>query len=91
MLLRWIRRSPAPAPCKGEVVPVTELPVGASASIERITTTSAARMDRLASYGIASGSEVRLIARRPTVVLGCGSSSIALEDSVGREILVRLN
>ena len=69
---------------------MTELPVGATASIARIATQSAARTARLASYGIAEGSEVRLIARRPTVVLGCGSSSIAVEDDVGREIVVRM-
>ena len=86
MLLRWIRR--APAVPKNGIVPVTELSVGATASIVQISTTSAARMDRLASFGIATGSEVRLLARKPAVVLACGSSSIALEDDVANEIHV---
>jgi Fe2+ transport system protein FeoA len=89
MLLRWIRRGPPPAAPHGSVVRVTELPVGSSAEIAFITPSSAARLSRLASFGIIAGSEVRLLARRPAVVLGCGSSSVALEDDVGREIYVR--
>ena len=88
MLRRWIRRAPKPA--RAGLVPVTELPVGASAEIAYITPTDAARVSRLASFGISSGSEVRLLARRPAVVLACGSSSVALEDEVGREIFVRV-
>ena len=71
-------------------VRLTDLPVGAVASIARIATSSAARMSRLASFGIAAGSEVRVIARRPAIVLACGSSSIAIDDEVGREIFVQL-
>ena len=88
MLKRWIRR--APADCESDSLRVTDLPVGAVASIARIATSSAARMSRLASFGIAAGSEVRVIARRPAIVLACGSSSIAIDDEVGREIFVQL-
>ena len=89
MLLRWIRRAPA---CpSGDFVPVLDLPVGATASIANIDSTSAARLSRLASYGIAAGSEVRLLARRPAVVLACGSASVAVEDDVAREIYVRIS
>lgn len=89
MLRRWIRR--APAPPLGDVVSVIDLPVGATASIANVESTSAARLSRLASYGIAAGSEVRLLARRPTVVLACGSASVAVEDDVAREIYVRMS
>lgn len=89
MLRRWVRRAPA---CPiGEVVPVIDLPVGATASIANVDSSSAARLSRLASYGIAAGSEVRLLARRPAVVLACGSASIAVEDDVAREIYVRMS
>jgi len=87
MLRRWIRRAPA---CPtAEVVPILDLPAGATASITNVDSSSAARLSRLASYGIAAGSEVRLLARRPVVVLACGSASIAVEDDVAREIYVR--
>ncbi len=92
MLRRWIRRGP-PATCLAEqpgALPVTELPVGSSAPIAFIRPTSAARLNRLASYGIVPGTEVRLIARRPSVVLACGSACVALEDDIGREIYVKV-
>jgi Fe2+ transport system protein FeoA len=88
MLLRWIRRGPPPVAPKGSLIPITALPLGSSAAIAYITPTSAARLNRLASYGIIPGSEVRLLATRPSVVLSCGSSSLAMEEDVGREIFV---
>lgn len=90
MLRRWIRRTPPEACVSGDVVPVTNLALGATAPVERIATQSAARMSHLASFGISAGSDVRLIARRPTVVLACGSSSVALDDGVAGEIFVRI-
>ncbi len=93
MLRRWIRRGPAecPAPLQpADTCPVTDLPVGSSAPIAFIKPSSAARLNRLASYGLVPGSEVRLLSRRPAVVVACGSASVALEDDIGREIYVRL-
>ena len=89
MLRRWVRR--APARPVGDVMSILDLPVGATASIENVDSASAARLSRLASYGIATGSEVRLLARKPAVVLACGSASVAVEDDVAREIYVRIN
>ena len=68
---------------------VTELPVGASATIAFIAPKKLSRIDRLAAFGVVPGSEIRLIARNPSCVIGCGSSSIALDDDIGREIYVR--
>jgi Fe2+ transport system protein FeoA len=91
MLRRWIRRAPK---CSAELpradsIPIIDLPVGSSAPVAYITATSAARLNRLASYGIVPGTEVRLVSRRPAVVLACGSSFVALEDEIGREIYVK--
>lgn len=88
MLKRWIRRAPETAPA-GAVVRLTDLPVGAKAQVACITPSSASRLNRLASYGIIAGSEVRLLARRPVVVVESGSTSVALEDAISREIYVR--
>jgi Fe2+ transport system protein FeoA len=87
MLRRWIRRGPR-VQTAGDTCPITELPVGASAPVAFITPTSAARLNRLASYGIAPGSEIRLVSKKPAVVLQCGSASVAVEDEIGREIYV---
>jgi DtxR family Mn-dependent transcriptional regulator len=68
---------------------VTELPVGATASIAYIAPKTLSRIDRLAAFGIVPGSEIRLVARNPSCVVACGASSIALDDEIGREIYVR--
>jgi DtxR family Mn-dependent transcriptional regulator len=68
---------------------VTELAVGATATIAYIAPKTLSRIDRLAAFGIVPGSEIRLIARNPSCVIGCGASSIALDDEIGREIYVR--
>jgi len=68
---------------------VTELPVGATASIAYIAPKTLSRIDRLAAFGIVPGSEIRLIARKPSCVIACGASTIALDDEIGREIYVR--
>ena len=90
MLLRWIRRAPKCADLHppDSATSIVDLPIGSSAPIVSITQSSAARLNRLASYGIVPGSEVRLVSRRPAVVLECGSASIALEDEIAREIYV---
>ena len=88
MLRRWIRRAPKCVVQQDGTMPVTELPLGTSAPISSIAPTSAARLNRLASYGIVPGSEVRLVSRRPAVVVECGSASVALEDEIAQEIFV---
>lgn len=68
---------------------VTELPIGATASIAYIAPKTLSRIDRLAAFGIVPGSVIRLIARNPSCVIACGASSIAIDDDIGREIYVR--
>ena len=91
MLLRWIRRAPALATEDRAVVSVADMAIGSSAPVAFITPSSASRMNRLASFGIVAGTDVRLVSRRPTVVLACGSSTVAIEDDVAREVYVRLS
>jgi Fe2+ transport system protein FeoA len=69
---------------------IIDLPGGTSASIAFIDSKSAARIQRLAAFGIVPGSEVRVIARRPSCVVACGASSIALDEEIAREIYVRV-
>ncbi len=65
-----------------------DMPVGTTASIAYIAPKSSARIERLAAFGIIPGSEVRLVARRPSCVISCGASSIAVDDDIGRDIYV---
>lgn len=66
-----------------------DLPIGGSGSVVFIAPKSVFRLNRLASFGVVPGSQVRLIERKPSVVLACGQTSIAVEDEIGREIFVR--
>jgi Fe2+ transport system protein FeoA len=88
MLKRWIRR--APAHVESGLQPLTRVAEGTVAPVASITTSSA-RLNRLAAFGIVPGSEVRVVARKPTVVLQCGGTSLALEDDVASTIVLRLS
>jgi len=72
------------------VMRVIDLPVGAVASIAFIAPKTLARLEKLAAFGIVPGSEIRLVARKPSCVIAAGATSIALEDEIGREIYVRV-
>lgn len=68
---------------------LVDLPLGASGSVVFIAPKSVSRLNKLAAFGIVPGSQVRLVERKPSVVLACGQTSIAVEDEIGREIYVR--
>lgn len=86
MLRRWIRRAPKRAEEQVQrVMPLTACAEGTVAPVASIAASSS-RLNRLASFGIVPGTEVRVIARKPAVVLQCGSTSLALDDDVARQI-----
>jgi DtxR family Mn-dependent transcriptional regulator len=66
-----------------------DLPIGASGSVVFIAPKSVSRLNKLAAFGVVPGSQVRLVERKPSVVLACGQTSLAVEDEIGREIYVR--
>jgi DtxR family Mn-dependent transcriptional regulator len=66
-----------------------DLPLGTTASVVFIAPRSVQRLNRLAAFGVVPGSQVRLIERKPSVVMSCGQTSIAVEDEIGREIYVK--
>jgi DtxR family Mn-dependent transcriptional regulator len=68
---------------------LVDLPLGASGSVVFIAPKSVARLNKLAAFGLVPGSLVRLVERKPSVVLSCGQTSLAVEDEIGREIYVR--
>jgi DtxR family Mn-dependent transcriptional regulator len=68
---------------------LVDLPLGASASVVFIAPRSVSRLNKLAAFGVVPGSQIRLVERKPSVVLACGQTSIAVEDEIGREIYVR--
>jgi len=67
---------------------LTDVPVGTTAPIAYIAPRSPARIERLATFGIIAGSEVTLTARRPSCVITCGGTSVAVDDDIGNDIYV---
>ena len=68
---------------------LADVQIGTDAMIAFIAPGSAARLTRLATLGIAAGSPIRLVQKKPAVVVRAGETSIALEDAIAREIYVR--
>ena len=68
---------------------LVDMPIGTTATVVFIAPKSVQRLNRLAAFGVVPGTEVRLVERRPSLVLSCGQTSLALEDEIGAEIYVR--
>ena len=68
---------------------LVDLPLGGTGTVVFIAPRSVSRLNKLASFGVVPGSVIRLVERKPSVVMSCGPTSIAIEDEIGREIYVR--
>lgn len=66
-----------------------DLTIGSSGRIVFISPRHPGRLNRLASLGVIPGTDVRLVQRRPSIVIGCGETSIAIESDIAGEIWVR--
>ena len=71
------------------VVPLTRLPVGASARVVFVSSRRHARVDRLAALGVVPGVAVRLHQRMPGFVLAVDETTLALDADIAGEIYVR--
>lgn len=66
-----------------------DIQIGTSAPIVFIAPKSAGRLNRLATLGVVPGTTVKLLQRKPSVVIQCGETSLAIEADVAGEIYVR--
>lgn len=71
------------------VIPLDELPVGQEAKIVFITTPHHQRLSRLVNLGVVPGGRFSLHQKRPSYLLKLGSTEIAIDESIAREIYVR--
>jgi len=71
------------------VTGLMSLPVGARARIVFVAPRFHDRMDRLASFGVVPGSEVRLRQKAPAYVLDLGETTIGLDPEMAREVFVK--
>lgn len=70
--------------------PVTALHVGAHAEITEIVSNEARRLNHLGTLGLVPGSTLRLLQRDPAYVVAVDETEVALDESVAREIMVRV-
>ncbi|MGH9458792.1 MAG: metal-dependent transcriptional regulator [Thermoanaerobaculia bacterium] len=68
---------------------LADVEVGSEATIAFIAPGSAARLTRLATLGIAPGGAIRLLQKRPAIVVRSGETSVALDPVIATEIYVR--
>jgi DtxR family transcriptional regulator, Mn-dependent transcriptional regulator len=78
-----------PAEAEAGIVPLTELPAGRECEIVRVDSRHRTRTDRLAAYGVTSGTALTLLQRYPTFVVRVGETDLALDAEVASDILVR--
>ena len=71
------------------VMPLTDLPCGKDARVLYISTRHHDRLDRLASMGLLPGVDVRLHQSRPSYVIQVGETTLAIDQSVAKDIFVR--
>ncbi|HMK55992.1 MAG TPA: metal-dependent transcriptional regulator [Dissulfurispiraceae bacterium] len=68
---------------------LTEFEVGKTGKIVFITPSEAARIGRLSSIGIIPGTIIKLIQRKPSVVLQMDETTIAIDHELAKEIFVK--
>jgi len=71
------------------VVRLTDFEVGQRGKIVFITPSEASRIGRLSSIGIIPGSTIKLIQRRPSVVLQIDETTIAIDPELAKEIFIK--
>jgi len=71
------------------VVRLTEFEVGQKGKILIITPSEAARISRLSSIGIIPGTVIKLLQKRPSIVIQVDETTIAIDPELAREIFVK--
>lgn len=72
------------------VMSLSELRPGDKARVSYIVTKYHERLDRLSSMGLLPGTHISLHQRQPTYVIQMGETQIAIDDTIARDIYVRL-
>ncbi|MDX1584725.1 MAG: metal-dependent transcriptional regulator, partial [Thermoanaerobaculia bacterium] len=60
---------------------LSDLPISGSGRIVFMTPASS-WLNRLSALGIVPGTEVKLMQRKPSIVISCGQTSVAIEDEI---------
>jgi len=68
--------------------PLTALAAGATATIARIVSPDPGSLVKMSSLGLMPGARVRLVQKRPAIVLQVGQTTVALDRDLAEAILV---
>lgn len=71
------------------VVRLSDFEVGSEGRIVFIIPSEASRLSRLSSIGIAAGSIIKLLQKRPSLVIQVDETTIAIDPAIAKEILVK--
>ncbi|MGO9380197.1 MAG: metal-dependent transcriptional regulator [Dissulfurispiraceae bacterium] len=71
------------------VARLIDFEVGKSGKIVFITPSEAARIGRLSSIGIIAGTVIKLLQRKPSIVLQMDETTIAIDPELAKEIFVK--
>jgi len=69
---------------------LSDLAIGQSGRITVIAPKFRSRLDRLGTFGVVPGAEVKLLRKFPSYVIGIGETTIAVDQDIAGEIFVRL-
>ena len=72
------------------VMSLGEMPIGVWGKITFITSKIAGRIEKISSLGITSGSTIKVIQKKPSVLVETAETHIALENEIADEIFIRL-
>ncbi|HEY5610674.1 MAG TPA: FeoA family protein [Thermoanaerobaculia bacterium] len=70
-------------------VRLADLPAGSRGLVALIAPCNTARLARLASLGIITGTEIVLLQKRPSPVIRVGATTLAIGEEIAKEIYVR--
>jgi Fe2+ transport system protein FeoA len=70
------------------IEPLSHLRPGQSARVVHIVAREAARLIKLSALGVVPGAIVRVVQRKPAVVLEVGNTTLALDEAITGDIFV---
>ncbi len=78
----------AGTPALVEETSIIDLRPGDEATVGRMVGGSAGRLGRLSAYGLAPGARVRLVQKRPVIVIEVGGTRLALDSEVAATLRI---
>jgi DtxR family Mn-dependent transcriptional regulator len=71
------------------IQPLNDLALGKEGRVVFISTRVKERLEPLSSLGIIPGSLIQLKQKHPAYIIQIGETSVALDESIGKEIFVK--